>query len=346
MTSFEKKIIEFVEKHFLLFLFLFVSGVSFLIRRQLIWYRAEDFSVFYDFHEKTIQTAGWFVNFKWFSKIGDVSINSSKWLILLSDYLVAVLATVICMWQEVFSGNAFIKKNAGEKKFGNASVICGFRMLSEKKKAKLLLLYTAFLFAPTVILRGMAQGREDSFGMAFLLGGYLLYLIAYQWMKKNQSEGKRAKGILMLVLALLFAGYGICICPWNIFMVIVWASLRPEDNDGEVRRLSLVAVMLIAVGLQLIFGRMMELTLGESFVQLLRFLRNDAATGEQLLDAGPWMWQQLLIAAYPVTIVGGILLGRKNAENRWRNRMLFLALVIALATCLGVSMGISVFLPY
>lgn len=164
MLKIEKRFIEWVEKHMLVFQFLLVSLLALYIRRIPIWWNVDEIVVWFDRHENSTQSALYYLILGWMEYLPMLPIHSMKWLSIAGDFGVAFLCLLLVRkWKKE---NTLLQ------------VFC----------------YTVCLFSPVLLLRGAAWAQIDSFAVMLFLLGWLL------WEEKKQL----AAGILLLLSALFY----------------------------------------------------------------------------------------------------------------------------------------------
>ncbi len=142
MIKFEKKLIDWAEKHMLLLAALFLTALAILIRRQNIWFYGTDYLPYFDMHQGNIQSMSYWLIVRLLGYVAYSPLHGVKWLAGLSDIVVAVF--------------------------------CVLLLRKYMEKLPLLFAYAACLFAPVIYLSGCVLARVDSVAALFLLAGACL----------------------------------------------------------------------------------------------------------------------------------------------------------------------------
>ena len=173
MTKLEQKLIAFVEKHMLLLSVVIVSVIALLIRRQAIWYYAEDYIYYFDMHPNNVQSAFYYLIVRLCGYVFYSPLHGIKWIACIADFGVAFLCVLFC-----------------KRKFRSP--------LEDSAKRKLLFVYAFALFAPVMYLYGAVWAKTDSLAMLFIL--FSAYILWY-------GEGKNKW------MAVVAAGIGMALYP-------------------------------------------------------------------------------------------------------------------------------------
>lgn len=143
MLKWERKLIEFVEKHMCLLCALFLSILALYLRKVAVWWTYDSLSSYFDMHENYTGTAAYFLIVNMVQYLPVIPGHSIKWLAGLSDFGVAVLIVYL--------------------------------LGSEIDDRKRLIFYTACLYSPVIFMRGIIWAQMDSAAVLLLLAGYALY---------------------------------------------------------------------------------------------------------------------------------------------------------------------------
>lgn len=267
MITIEKKMITFIEEHAILLSALLLTGLAFLMRRQVIWYYSQDYIHYFDMHEGNVQSAFYYLIVRLMGYGFDIPLQGMKWLAGLADFGVAALAVLLC-------GKEFMRKNG--------ITVCD--------KTKLLLLYAGCLFAPVVYLRGCVWAQIDSFAYVFLLGA--LYL--------SQRERKAAA-----VGAVLLTGIGIALYPCAIVAVLMFLCCRKRYTERKwvIGILGAVAVAIVFNGA---CGALIHSSWKEGVLSFVRWTTYHPYTGKIYAGAAEWLWQMFLLGGYGLALWSGI----------------------------------------
>lgn len=145
MLKIERKLLEWIEKHMLVLVLLFISLLALYIRRIPIWWNPENIIIYFDFHENSVQSYLYYLLLQGMQYLPVLPIHSVKWLSVMGD-------------------------------FGTAA-LCLLLVREEIKDNELLpyLCYILCLFSPVLILRGCIWAQIDSLAVMFFLLGWLFW---------------------------------------------------------------------------------------------------------------------------------------------------------------------------
>lgn len=143
MLKWERKLIEFVEKHMCLLCALFLSLLALYLRKIAVWWTYDSLSSYFDMHENYTGTAAYFLIVKMVQYLPVLPGHSIKWIAGLSDFGVAALVVYLLG-----------------------------REIDDRKR---LIFYTACLYSPVMFMRGIIWAQLDSVAVLLLLAGYALY---------------------------------------------------------------------------------------------------------------------------------------------------------------------------
>lgn len=164
MLKTERKLIDFIEKHMLIFQMFLVSALALYIRRIPIWWNTDDVAAYFDFHENCTQSGLYYLLVRAVQYLPMLPVHSIKWISVIGDFGTAVLCLLLVRG-----------KNRDNRLL---QVFC----------------YTLCLFSPVMFLRGVAWAQIDSFAVMLFLLGWLLW-------EKNIRIVPR---VCMLLSALLY----------------------------------------------------------------------------------------------------------------------------------------------
>lgn len=164
MLKTEKKLIDFIEKHILVFQLLLITILALYIRRIPVWWNTEEVGAYFDLHENFTQSILYYLVVRAVQYLPMLPIHSIKWLSVWGDFGTAVLCLLL------------VREKRPENKL--LQVFC----------------YTLCLFSPILFLRGVAWGQIDSLAVALFLLGWLLF----------DKGRRTAAGVSMLLAALLY----------------------------------------------------------------------------------------------------------------------------------------------
>ena len=267
MIKWEKKLIEYLEKHMLLLAALFISALALYLRRQNIWYYTNDYIYYFDMHENHIQTPFYYLLVTLAGHSGMSPLHAIKWIGGLADFAVAILGVL-------FAGNIHSLKNSTNQKEGRYEQI------------KLLLLYAAMLFAPVIYLRGCVWAQIDALAFALLLAAVFVW----------DCFGK--KGI---VGAIILAGVGAALYA-PFLLLVIWYCLCVKKEDGLAKYLW-VAVLAVTAVLELVACGMTAMDWQQGLLSLIQWTTYHPHTGVLYNSVGEWLWQQILIWIYGASVV-------------------------------------------
>lgn len=164
MLKTERKLIDFIEKHMLIFQMFLVSALALYIRRIPIWWNTDDVAAYFDFHENCTQSALYYLLVRAVQYLPMLPVHSIKWISVIGDFGTAVLCLLLVRG-----------KNRDNRLL---QVFC----------------YTLCLFSPVMFLRGVAWAQIDSFAVMLFLLGWLLW----------EKNIRIVPGVCMLLSALLY----------------------------------------------------------------------------------------------------------------------------------------------
>ena len=173
MLRIEKKVIEFVEKYMIIIAAVLITGIAFYIRRQCIWYYSKDYIYYFDKHLYHPQSSLYYLIVKGLGYLPLIPIQSVKWLTILGDFAVAVLA------------------------------VCYIRLKKADTYQQIhyLFFYSACLFSPVIFLRGAVWAQIDSVAMALLLAALCF----------KHKEKDILAVILAIISTLLYPCFGVVV---------------------------------------------------------------------------------------------------------------------------------------
>lgn len=164
MLKTERKLIDFIEKHMLIFQMFLVSALALYIRRIPIWWNTDDVAAYFDFHENCTQSGLYYLLVRAVQYLPMLPVHSIKWISVIGDFGTAVLCLLLVRG-----------KNRDNRLL---QVFC----------------YTLCLFSPVMFLRGVAWAQIDSFAVMLFLLGWLLW----------EKNIRIVPGVCMLLSALLY----------------------------------------------------------------------------------------------------------------------------------------------
>ncbi len=164
MLKTERKLIDFIEKHMLIFQMFLVSALALYIRRIPIWWNTDDVAAYFDFHENCTQSGLYYLLVRAVQYLPMLPVHSIKWISVIGDFGTAVLCLLLVQG-----------KNRDNRLL---QVFC----------------YTLCLFSPVMFLRGVAWAQIDSFAVMLFLLGWLLW----------EKNIRIVPGVCMLLSALLY----------------------------------------------------------------------------------------------------------------------------------------------
>ena len=164
MLKTERKLIDFIEKHMLIFQMFLVSALALYIRRIPIWWNTDDVAAYFDFHENCTQSGLYYLLVRAVQYLPMLPVHSIKWISVIGDFGTAVLCLLLVR-----------EKNRDNRLL---QVFC----------------YTLCLFSPVMFLRGVAWAQIDSFTVMLFLLGWLLW----------EKNIRIVPGVCMLLSALLY----------------------------------------------------------------------------------------------------------------------------------------------
>lgn len=272
MIKWEKRIIDFLEKHMLFLTVLFISAIAFLLRRQNIWFYTEDYIFYFDGHDKNVQSALYYLLVKLVGYGFEIPLQGIKWLAGMADFAVAFLCVILCKKQGNISGKLIIEK------------------------WKLLLLYAACLFAPVVYLRGCVWAQVDSMALALLLGG------ACAW----EYSDKRG-----VVAAVILGAMGVALYP-PFMLLAAWYCICVKNKEAVFAKYLWIMVAAVAVLLEILSAAAMGLPWKQGWLSFINWTTYHPHTGVVYKSPADWMWQQLLFFSYGTAVLGLIAAFRRK----------------------------------
>ena len=172
MLKIERKLIEFIERHILVFQLILVSILALYIRRIPIWWNTDDIAAYFDLHENCTQSCLYYLLVRAVQYLPMLPVHSIKWISVIGDFGTAILCLLLVREKD--------KKNR------LLQVFC----------------YTLCLFSPVLFLRGSAWAQIDSLAVMLFLFAWLL------WERKK----KIAAGIFALLSCLLYPCMIVFVC--------------------------------------------------------------------------------------------------------------------------------------
>lgn len=299
MLKWEKKLIAFLEKHMVLLAALLVSLIALYLRRANIWYHTEDCFYYFDSHEGNIQSALYYLIVKLVSHGFDLPLHGVKWIAGLADFGVAFLAVLICAG----GPGKLLTKGTDDK-------------------IKLLALYAACLFVPTIYVRGCVWAQVDSVAMVLLLAAVCC------------KEYLGCKGKMpAMVSAVILAAIGAAMYPPFMLLIVLYCLYDKSENSCVVKYLWL-AVAVIAVVIECLSSFAIGITWQSGMQSFIRWTTWHPLSGVRYTEVGEWMWQQLLLFAYSASVISLLAAFRKKMPY-------WLGIVVQLITmlCFSVALG-------
>ncbi len=296
----EKKLITFLEKHMILLAVVLVTGLAFLMRRQVIWYHSQDYIYYFDMHEGNVQSAVYYMVVGFMGFLSNIPLHGIKWLAGIADFFVAILCVLLCK-----------KEIQGEN--GIATYV----------KIKLLLLYAGCLFAPTLYIRGSVWAQVDSVAFALELGA--LYLLLNENIQKKE---KSLTGKLMLFGGVFLAGMGIALYPCVIVVVLGYGCYQCYKKEFSGK--GIIVLLAAVMGCALICNAIC----GGSIQSLLRWMTYHPYTGQQYTNVVDWLWNMFLLNSYGLALISGVAAFRKKLPYS-----AVLVLQVAVVVCYGHVLG-------
>ncbi len=308
MLKWEKRLIEFLEKHMLILAVLLVSVIALYLRRGNIWYHTEDCVSYFDSHEGNIQSALYYLLVWLAGFLFELPLHGIKWIAGLADFGVASLAVCLCMAKP----GALLEEGNLLQKTG--------RLIPDNTtaKIKLVALYTVCLFAPTIYVRGCVWAQIDSLAMFFLLGAVCF----------KEYLGKKG-----LVPAVALAAIGVALYPPFMLFVILYCLFAENGEAPCVKYLWLV-IGVIAVVLELVSGLAIGISWQSGMQSFIRWTTWHPLTGLRYTEVGTWMWHQLLMFAYGMAVISLPCAFRKKIPY-----MFAIAVHLITMICFSVALG-------
>ena len=177
MLKIERKVLLWVEKHMFLLLAVLAAVLGLYLRRGAIWWSSPDAGYYFDGHEGNIQSAFYHLLVRLLQYLPMLPLHAVKWITVLGDYAVAVLAVV---------------------------AVGGHR---ESSRLKSSFYFVGCILSPVAYLRGSCWAQVDSAAFALLLGAYLL------WNKGQKTGGV----LLAMAGAVLYPPCFVLVLGWMLY---------------------------------------------------------------------------------------------------------------------------------
>lgn len=250
MLKFEKKLIEFAEKHLFVLQLLLISALALYVRRIPIWWNTNNVTAYFDFHENCTQSYLYYLLVRGVQYLPMLPLHSIKWISVIGDFGTAVLCLLLV--REKQKENSLLQ------------VFC----------------YTFCLFSPVLFLRGIGWAQIDSFAVMLFLLGWLIWekgnkitagfffllsamlypciIIFVLWFLLTETDGEITgkKGLLSLgFLTVWMISCGLTALPLGKLFsdglrnCFAWLSFNPVTGEYFATGLDWMIEMLIALGL-------------------------------------------------------------------------------------------------